>query len=284
MADESALMKMRRQRGILIAAHRGMAAGNIPCNTLRAFEAALAQGADMIETDVTRSADGELFIFHPGKERAHLNRDIHLGQMKAEDVRRERYVNFDNDVTECGIVALDEALEALKNRCLINLDHGWECLPETIRAVRRHGMEQQVLIKTPADPKYVGMMEDLAPDIMYMPIIREKDDISPQLEQRKLRYVAAELVFAGESAPVVSGEYIESQHVKGRLQWVNSLLYSYKAPLSAGHSDDVAAAGDPEGGWGWLMDKGFDIIQTDWVLPLRQFMDQRKQGKSGIVC
>ena len=34
--------------------------------------------------------------------------------------------------------------------------------------------------------------------------------------------------------------------------------------------------GDPDNGWGWIADKGFDIIQTDWSLPLRQYLDGRK--------
>ena len=50
---------------IIIAAHRGSSTGNIPCNTLPAYRAALLEGADMIEIDVDKSADGELFIFHP---------------------------------------------------------------------------------------------------------------------------------------------------------------------------------------------------------------------------
>ena len=56
----------------LIVAHRGVSGGNIPCNTLAAYEVALRQGADMIEIDVEMSADGKLFIFHPGMEPAHL--------------------------------------------------------------------------------------------------------------------------------------------------------------------------------------------------------------------
>ena len=35
----------------IIVAHRGVAGGNIPCNTIPAYETALKQGADMIETD-----------------------------------------------------------------------------------------------------------------------------------------------------------------------------------------------------------------------------------------
>ena len=42
---------------ILIVAHRGVSGGNIPCNTRAAYEIALKQGADMIETDVDITAE-----------------------------------------------------------------------------------------------------------------------------------------------------------------------------------------------------------------------------------
>jgi len=47
----------------LVIAHRG-ASAYAPENTLAAFELAARQGADMIELDVQRSADGILVIFH----------------------------------------------------------------------------------------------------------------------------------------------------------------------------------------------------------------------------
>ena len=36
---------------IIITAHRGTFGGNIPCNTLAAYELALRQGADMLEIE-----------------------------------------------------------------------------------------------------------------------------------------------------------------------------------------------------------------------------------------
>ena len=71
----------------LIVAHRGVSGGNIPCNTLAAYEVALRQGADMIEIDVEMSADGKLFIFHPGMEPVHLWCAERLPYMTAEEIR-----------------------------------------------------------------------------------------------------------------------------------------------------------------------------------------------------
>ena len=42
-----------------------------------------------------------------------------------------------------------------------------------------------------------------------------------------------------------------------RFSLVNGNFY-----LAAGHDDDTSVLGHPEQGWGWLMDRGFDIIQT----------------------
>ena len=49
----------------------------------------------------------------------------------------------------------------------------------------------------------------------------------------------------------------------------------YPKQLSGGHSDDTAFTVSPEYGWGWLVDKGYDILQTDWPLQLRLFLNGR---------
>ena len=278
MNVRNALAEARRQRGVLVVAHRGVAGGNIPCNSLPAFEAALRQGADILETDLALSGDGQLLIFHPKKGKAHLNKDIHLNEMTMEQIRELRFVNIDNDPTAYGILTLDEFLERFKNRCLINLDHGWDDdMGLMIDAVRRHAMEEQVLIKAPAKLKYAQIMEELAPDMMFMPIYKEEDTMTELLEQMNVNFVGAELVFAREDSVFASEAYIRSHQDKGRLLWVNPILYYYKSQLTGGHNDDIAVTSDPEFGWGWLVDKGFDILQTDWPMPLRHFLDNRKK-------
>lgn len=278
MNKQNYLAKARQERGVLVAAHRGVAAGNIPCNSLPAFEAALRQGADILETDLAISGDGQLLIFHPKKERAHLNQDIHLNEMNMTEIRQLRFVNIDNDPTDYGILTLDAFLEHFKNRCLINLDHGWDDdFKRMLDTVHRHGMTEQILIKAPAKLKYAEMMEAYAPDMMFMPIYKEADTLTQALEQMNVNFVGAELVFTKEDAVFTQEAYIRSHQDKGRLLWVNPILYYYKSQLTGGHNDDIAVTSDPEFGWGWLADKGYDILQTDWPMPLRHFLDNRKK-------
>ncbi|WAP51374.1 glycerophosphodiester phosphodiesterase family protein [Arthrobacter sp. ATA002] len=58
-------MKSGNRPGPLVVGHRGNS-GLAPENTAAAFARALAAGADMVETDVRLSADGEPFLCHDG--------------------------------------------------------------------------------------------------------------------------------------------------------------------------------------------------------------------------
>ena len=103
------------QERIIITAHRGVSGGNIPCNTIAAYDAALKHGADMIEIDANISADGTLYSLHPGMERIHLGRDCKLPEMHDDEIRELRYVNYDRAPTEWGLCTLDEIFERYKN-------------------------------------------------------------------------------------------------------------------------------------------------------------------------
>lgn len=270
-----------QSRKVLIAAHRGIAGGNIPCNTLAAYNIALAQGADIVELDVAKSADGELFVFHPGMEPAHLRSSRYIADMTAAEVEKLRFFNQDATETEYPVGRLEETLEELKGRCYVNIDKFWTCIPEITTVVRRLGMQDQVIVKTSSEHKWFDLVEEYAPDLPYMPIVSESDTVMEELLRRKLRYIGAEVIFKTEESRTAQTEYIERMHSKGLLLWVNPIVYSYKAVLTAGHSDDISLTVDPEAGWGWLSDRGFDILQTDWVLMLREFLE--KTGRRTAV-
>ena len=139
-------------------------------------------------------------------------------------------------------------------------------------------MENQVIVKTDTKEKYLKQVKEYAPDFMFMPIVSKKDEITDRLVADGVNCIGAEVIFTLESDDVCSDEYIKSMHEKGRIVWVNSIVYNYKSVLSAGHTDNIAVTGEMDRGWGWLIDKGFDIIQTDWCLMLKSYI-KKKTGK-----
>ncbi len=61
--------------------------------------------------------------------------------------------------------------------------------------------------------------------------------------------------------------------------WVNPIVYDKNWQLTAGHSDDVSMARDEKEGWGWLIDRGYDILQTDWPAQLKTYIRRCYPGK-----
>ena len=262
------------QKRIIITAHRGVSGGNIPCNTIAAYDAALTHGADMIEIDASMSADGTLFSFHPGMEPYHLGANVKIPELHDNEIRELRYVNYDRVPTEWGLCTLDEIFSRYKNRCFINVDKFWDH-PEAISdLIRKYEMEDQIVVKTTPSDKLFDIIESYAPEIAYLPIIKKDEGLHEMLKGRNINYIGAEVLFDRDDHELCSDEYIAKMHADKKLVWVNSLIYNYKAQLSARHSDDTAIAFDEEHAWGWLADKKFDIIQTDWTLALRFFLER----------
>ena len=262
------------ERGVLLVAHRGVWGGNVPPNTLAAYDTALAHGADMLEIDVDMTADGRLVIFHPGMERAMLGWHGRIGDEPWSFVRKLRYMNIDECPTQFGLCTLDEVLARYKGRCYLNVDKFWDHPAEIAAAIRKRGMADQCLVKTGANPRVLDILEEHAADMPFLAVVRTLEELA-DVRKRKLRHVGAEVLFASEDHPFASDAFIRREHKAGNLLWANAIIYNVREQLVAGRSDDMATAGnDPEGSWGWLADKGYDFIQTDWMLACSQFLER----------
>lgn len=275
MTDFNKSLFENAKNGPLVCAHRGVSGADIPCNTLAAFKAALEQGADVIELDVSKSRDGKFYVFHPGMEKAHLGIPMLLSALPEKIIKRLHFLNQDNVPTVNRINTLEEVLTFLKGKCYINIDKFWIDIPGIAEIIRKTGVEKQVIVKTDTTEKYLKQVAKYAPDFMFMPIVKGEDTVTDKLAADGVNCIGAEVIFETENERVCSDEYIKSMHEKGRIVWVNSIVYNYRAVLSAGHTDNISVQGETDRGWGWLIDKGFDIIQTDWCLMLKNYIDGR---------
>ena len=111
---------------------------------------------------------------------------------------------------------------------------------------------------------------------MFMPMVNGKDEVTDVLIAKGVNVVGAEILFEKETQEVISDAYIQKMHDKGLLIWVNSIVYNELAVISAYHTDDAAMGGDPDMGWGWLIDKNVDVIQTDWLMAIQNYVANRK--------
>ncbi len=265
----NALAILRERKGVLLMAHRGNCTSHLVDNTLPALEYALQSGADVLEMDLFSSTDGELFLFHTGLEREFLREDADVTSMSSAEVRSRKLYNRLGERTDEGIAAFEDVLKLTKGRCILNLDRCDAIFGLVTEAVKKHGMQNQIFLKSVPTEENLSRMEAEAPDIMYFPIQRYTLDGLKEAEARNLNMVGIELTFDDEE--MVSEERMRAWHERGYLLLTNSMNMTGRT-LSAFHDDNLSISGSPEKGWGWLQNRGFDIIQTDYADKLAEYL------------
>lgn len=273
---KSVFENKQAKRTPFLAAHRGMVGANVPCNTLLAFELAIAGGADVVELDVTRSRDGVYFVFHPGKENVYLKCGKSIPEMTADEVLRTPLLGAEQVPTHYRVPTLEQAFALLRGKVYINVDKFWTDVEGITRVIRAAGVERQVIVKTPVGEEYFSEIERVAPDLMYMPLARHTDTVTEQLAGRRINYIGVEALFDRLDDEVATPQYVRAMHQKGLLVWANSIIYDERDVIAADLTDDTSLEKGGDAGWGKLADIGFDFIQTDWLLHARAYFESRK--------
>lgn len=269
------LQAARKEKGVLIAGHRGNWGGNIPPNTIASYKAALMLGVDMIETDIQSSADGVFYAYHTGEEQGCFGIGRRLGEMSAAEIDGLEFRNTMFNLSGIGVDRMDDVLSFLKGRCFINVDRGWlGSWRDTIRYLRKFGMEDQIILKSPPERELLSELEEEGPELMYMAIIKDAEQY-PVVKEYKVRAVAVETNYQDMDNEISSDAFIRKLHDDGLMVWANALTLDGKKHLAAGHDDNASIIDGPDKGWGYLLDKGYDIIQTDWPSLLIDYIRTR---------
>lgn len=110
---------LTRVNQMMVAGHRGDCY-NYYENTMKAFEAAIAAGADMIETDVHLTKDGVLILMHDEKVDRTSNGCGFIKDMSYEELLK---LNVGGKTEPAIIPALEDLLQLLsKHNILLNLE------------------------------------------------------------------------------------------------------------------------------------------------------------------
>lgn len=274
-ADFKKLDLQHSRNRILIAAHRGSYGGAIPENTIESYKLAINSGADIIEADVARTKDGKLVMMHGPKIDEVTNGKGLIAEMMFDELEQLRFLSAIHQITDKRINTLDEVLLRFKGQAFINLDRSAKYLDQVFDKVKQYGMESQAIIKTAQPISDISKwLEAKNYEPLFIPIIKDINEINNLLRiSEKARIPAVELVFDNEETALISDEIIKLLHNKNIKVWLNAI--DLKEELSGGHNDTISLLGQPEKGWGWLINKGADIIQTDWVTELDKYLHEK---------
>lgn len=276
---ELALSRMGDPSGkiVLVAAHRGDWR-NHPENSIGALQSAIEMGADIAEFDLKRSKDGHLIIMHDRTIDRTTNGKGRPEDYTLAELRKFRLKNGLGRVTNNLIPTFEEYLDIAKGRIIMDVDKGYEYFPEVISLLKKKEMIGQALINVD-DNSTLDQVEakygKVAEDLWLMPIVDYKDSAKARLlVESYLRHKNTIYQPVWSDDRMIATADFQQLRKDGYAVWLNSLWPS----LNGGHDDDLAIEqGDEAKSWGWLIDRGATIIQTDRPLPLLGYL--YKTGK-----
>ena len=277
-----------KQRRVLCAVHRSIYCGNVMENTYKGFCAGFRAGADMIELDTAATTDGDYFLVHDGMEPRLLDNGGNVTQATTAEFAARKYLNTCRSVVGNPEKFID-VMPKMRGKGLINVDRSWRYWGKgLLQVMDGFGMYPQLLIKCPAeDQAALDALEQSGLPFMLMPMVRRPEDLRA-VYKRKLNLVAAEILFAEEDSPLISAEFIKELKDRHIAVWINAITMSNGeawSNISAGHDDDRAVLENADAGWGWLIDRGADIIQTDWPTMLYCYLQKRfPETRSGLFA
>lgn len=254
-----------QSENFLIAVHRGSSMGNIIENTLPAFYAAMQSGANILEMDVIRSTDGKFYLFHDGNERRLLGQEKNIREMDSMFIESLYYQNNIGQVVNYKVEKLENVLTSLKGSgLLLNLDRSWDDWDTLLSFLDQFDMADQIILKSPVNQSCLSILEQHPIKYPYMSIIKKLEEIDEVLTYQNINLTGLELIAKDRDSVFFRDDIICGIKEKGLFVWLNAIVLNDKDVLYAKYDDDQSIIKGPAYGWGKLVEKGCDIIQTDW--------------------
>ena len=255
---------------VFVVAHRGDWR-SAPENSVGAIKSAADKGADMVEIDIHKTKDGQFVLMHDGNIDRTTNGHGNISDMTLEQLKSYRLRYSDGNLSDETIPTLEEALLACKDRVLVNIDKGHDYLAEISPIIQKTGTEDHVVLK--GSNSVADVKNKLAgyENIIFMPVVNlENSSASGYVSSFLTEYGPAAIEVQFSKDNVAGMSLIPTIVDSGCRVWVNTLWES----LCGGHEDEKAMR-DPDANWGWVLDRGVTIIQTDRIAELINYLKSK---------
>lgn len=263
------------KQSVLVVSHRGDWR-NAPENSLQAFQNCIDMGVDMVELDLKKTKDGELILMHDNT----LNRTTN-GTGKPEDytlaeLKELRLKNGAGCLTRHKIPTLRETMLLCKGKILVNVDKGYEYFEDVQKILEETGTANQCVVKEKIPYQTIKEQHgDILDKVIFMPkadLCKAESIIDSYLQNEKP--LTFEVRFSQVNDKVF--ELIKKLNDNGIKVFVNALWPAQNAE----HDDDRAVElKQPDESWGWLIQQGFKLIQTDRPALLLDYLRAKKLHK-----
>lgn len=248
--QQKALLPTSSHHPVIIA-HRGDHS-RVPENTLAAYEAAIASGADYVEVDLRTTRDGHLVILHDEDVYRMTGNQGEVKDLTYDQIRKMTIKPRDkNDTGVYHIPDFASVLKLCRGRINIYLDFKAADVALAYKQIKAAGMQKQVIVYLNNRDQY-GSWRKVAPKIPLMASIPEKGGL------RALKRLSPD-----KRINLVDNAYDE--RTINQLHQMNIYVWL-----------DVESDDEGPARWQHALDVGADGLQTDHPDALIDYLRQKR--------
>ena len=235
---------------------------NAPENSLKAIQSCIDMGVDVVELDIRMTKDSTLVIMHDAQVDRTTNGKGLVKELTLDSLKSLRLLTKKNgSVTEYQVATLKEALALCKDKIVIDFDVKGAPMDLLLAEINEFGsMNQSLFLGYTNYQETTERMGDELPNVIYAVGMHSgmKDlksfmnsfsegGYTPQMFAPK---------FKVDTDPIVG--YFDQIKEMGSRIWIHTIT----ASRSGKHHDDLAVE-DPDAAYGWLLERGVTVFQTD---------------------
>jgi len=259
---------------IFVVAHRADWR-NFPENSLAAIDGSIALGVDAAEIDLQLTKDGVLIVLHDATVDRTTTGQGRIGDLTLQEAKALRLRDGLGSPTVHTVPTLRETLNHVSGRIVLNLDKGYRHLAQVMPLLEELKATRQVILKGPQPVAELKAQHgEVWNRFAYMPVANFDRAGALDFVREWVTHAtpcAVEIVFSRWDANVE--EAFRICRGAGVRIWINTLW----PHLCGGRSDD-RALDDPEDVYGWFIERGVTVFQTDRPRQLMEFLSERSRN------
>ncbi|MBD8015232.1 glycerophosphodiester phosphodiesterase family protein [Planococcus wigleyi] len=265
-----------KQHPLTPVAHRGLW-NTAPENSLSSIQHCIDRKVYLIELDMRLTKDGHIILMHDATVDRTTNGTGEIDQLTLKEIKKLSLKELNGGpnakISTEKVPTLLEVLPVIKGKAMINADKAWDLRHELYELAEKHDLLDHFMLKSDKPVEQLkDFFESKPQNMCYMHKLNDQNLHQLDLLLNEISPIAIELIFYTEEDEVISEAVVSKLKNQTNL-WGNALDFAENARRS-----DALSLLDPDKGWGWFIDRGFTLIQTNYPL---QFMDyaEKKSNK-----
>ncbi|HEY9117031.1 MAG TPA: glycerophosphodiester phosphodiesterase family protein [Roseivirga sp.] len=262
--------KKEAKNYVKVVAHRGDWK-NAPENSFMGLKNCIDMGVDMIEIDLAMTKDSVLVLMHDETLDRTTNGKGPIREWTLDALQALNLTLSDGTLTSEKIPTFEDFLLQSKGKIEVFIDKGYPFLEQAHSILEKTGtLNEGHFLGFVSANQFKQDYPELHQVVNYMPLVLPSEQVNQQLQSfEQIGSTYYLYSFDREDATLLST-------IDGISTQAFAMATTQEARYCAGHTDSLSLS-DPEQGWGWVLDQGFNAICTDFPEQLISYLKSKNR-------